>query len=374
MTSGITPLQTAAALRLGCRHPIIQTAMGWIATPELVAATCNAGAFGFLAAAVMTPDQVGRAIRRVKSLTDRPFGVNFHMFQPGADAIVATIITEKVRAVSFGRGPDRAMIARFRDAGVLCIPTVGAAKHARKMVELGVDMLTVQGGEGGGHTGSVATTVLLPQVLDQVSVPVFAAGGFRDGRGLAAALAFGAAGIAMGTRFLLTRESPVPDITKAKYLGAGVDDIIVSTRVDGMPQRMIRNQLLERIENSGSLGMWRRAVECGLELKRQTGASTADLLRMARGMSRHLGLSLPQAMMAATAPMLIQRAVVDGRPDEGIMATGQIAGTIADLPGCKDLIEQIVADACSRIDACGDLNQPQQESAMPPFAMRQTQS
>jgi NAD(P)H-dependent flavin oxidoreductase YrpB (nitropropane dioxygenase family) len=323
--------------------------MGWIATPELVAATCNAGAFGFLAAAVMAPDQVGRAIRRVKALTDEPFGVNFHMFQPGADAIVTTIIAEKVRAVSFGRGPDKAMIARFRDAGILCVPTVGAAKHARKMVELGVDMLTVQGGEGGGHTGSVATTVLLPQVLDAVSVPVFAAGGFRDGRGLAAALAFGAAGIAMGTRFLLTRESPVPDITKAKYLGATVDEIIVSTRVDGMPQRMVRNRLLDRIEQSGRLGMWRRAMECGLALKRQTGASTADLIRMARGMSKHGGLSLAQAMMAATAPMLIQRAVVDGRPDEGIMAAGQIAGTIADLPSCQELVEQIVTDACARI-------------------------
>jgi len=352
MTSVATGLrESAVAARLGCRYPIIQTAMGWIATPELVAATCNAGAFGFLAAAVMTPDQVRAAIRQVKSLTDRPFGVNFHMFQPGADAIVATIVAEKICAVSFGRGPDKAMIARFRDAGVLCIPTVGAAKHARKMVELGVDMLTVQGGEGGGHTGTVATTVLLPQVLDAVDVPVFAAGGFRDGRGLAAALAFGAAGIAMGTRFLLTRESPVPTITKSKYLSATVEDIIVSTRVDGMPQRMIRNSLLDRIERSGRLGMWRRAIECGLALKRQTGATTVDLLRMARGMAGHGGLSLAQAMMAATAPMLIQRAVVAGHPDEGIMATGQIAGTISDLPSCQELIEQIVTDACARIEA-----------------------
>ena len=112
------------------------------------------------------------------------------------------------------------MIRRFRDAGILCVPTVGAVKHAQKMAQLGCDMVTVQGGEGGGHTGSVATTVLLPQVLDAVQVPVIAAGGFADGRGLAAALAYGAAGIAMGTRFLLTRESPVPQTTKHRYLKA----------------------------------------------------------------------------------------------------------------------------------------------------------
>ena len=134
------PLRTPLCDLLGCRYPIIQTAMGWVARPELVAASCNAGAFGFLAAAVMSPDEVGPAIDRVRSMTDRPFGVNFHMFQPGAERIVDTIIGKQVTAVSFGRGPDKTMIARFRDAGVRCVPTVGAVKHARKMVELGVDM------------------------------------------------------------------------------------------------------------------------------------------------------------------------------------------------------------------------------------------
>lgn len=348
------PLQTVLCERLGSRYPIVQTAMGWIATPELVAGSCEAGAFGFLACAVLRPDEVGPAIRRVKALTDRPFGVNFHMFQPGAAEIVDIIIAEKVRAVSFGRGPDAAMIKRFRDAGILCVPTVGAAKHAKKMVELGVDMITVQGGEGGGHTGSVATTVLLSQVLDTVKVPVIAAGGFRDGRGLAAALAYGAVGIAMGTRFLLTQESPVPEATKAKYLAAGVEDIIVSTKLDGMPQRMIRNPVLARIERAGKLGMWLRAIESGLEMKRRTGASFGDLFRSAQGMRSHGGLSFSQALMAANAPMLIQRAVVEGKPDEGIMATGQVGGLIRDLPSCRDLVEQIMAEARARLAALAD--------------------
>src|SRR5215475_10113444 len=244
------PLRTILVERLNCRWPIMQTAMGWIAEPSLVIASCEAGAFGFLGAAVMTPIEAREKLLQIRRATNKPFGVNFHMFQPGAAEIVDLIIAnkEQVRAVSFGRGPDKKMIARFKDAGILCIPTVGAVKHAQKMVELGVDMVNVQGGEGGGHTGSVPTTVLLPQVLDSVKVPVVASGGFADGRGLAAALAFGAQGIAMGTRFLLTRESPAPEKTKAAYLKANADQIVLTTKIDGIPQRVVRTPLVERIE------------------------------------------------------------------------------------------------------------------------------
>lgn len=352
------PIETPLTRLLGCRYPIVQTAMGWVATPPLVIATSNAGAFGFLAAAVMTPDEARRAIAEVRAGTDKPFGVNFHSFQPGAAEIVEAILENapQVRAVSFGRGPDAKMIARFKEAGILCMPTIGAAKHAQKMVQMGVDMVTVQGGEGGGHTGSVPTTILLPQVLDAVQVPVIAAGGFGDGRGLAAALAFGAAGIAMGTRFLMTQESAPPDNVKARYVKAGTDDITVSTKVDGLPQRMIRNEALDRIERSSGIGLWRRAVESGLQMKRQTRASYADLLKAAKGMTSHGGLSLPQAMMAAAAPMLIQRAVVDGNADGGLMATGVVAGRLGDLPTCEQLIETIMAEAHQRLAALASLS------------------
>jgi NAD(P)H-dependent flavin oxidoreductase YrpB (nitropropane dioxygenase family) len=347
------PLHTQLVERLGCRWPIIQTAMGWVAEPPLVAAAGNAGAFGFLGAAVMTPLEAAEKLAEVRRLTDRPFGVNFHSFQPGAAEIVDLIIAnrEQVRAVSFGRGPDAKMIARFKAAGVLCVPTVGAVKHARKMAELGVDMITVQGGEGGGHTGSVATTVLLPQVLDTVDVPVIAAGGFSDGRGLAAALAYGAAGIAMGTRFLLTRESPAADAAKDRYLSASTDDILVTTKIDGIPQRMVRTAMLDRIERSGPLGMWLRALESGLQLKARTGASFAELIASANGMRSHGASSFAQAMMAASAPMLIQRAVVEGKTDEGVLATGLVGGRIVDLPTCQELIARIVTEARTRIAA-----------------------
>lgn len=354
-------LRTLLCDRLGCEAPIIQTAMGWIATPELVAASSKAGAFGFLAGAVMKPVELQAAIDATRRLTTRPFGVNFHMFQPGALEIVEIILAnrEQVRAVSFGRGPDARMIGRFRDAGILCVPTVGAVKHAKKMVELGVDMVTVQGGEGGGHTGSVATTVLLPQVLDAVNVPVVAAGGFADGRGLAGALAYGAIGIAMGTRFLMTKESPVPETTKARYLAASTDDIEVTDKVDGLPQRMIVNAMLRRIEMSGGLAQWLRAARAGLAMKRQTGASLREILSTARGMTSHGGLTLPQAMAAAAVPMLIQRAVVDGDPDGGLMATGLVAGRLADLPTCVELVGSIVTEAERRLAALATLPRPE---------------
>lgn len=347
------PLATALTERLGCRLPVIQTAMGWVATPQLVAASSNAGAFGFLAAAVMSPAEVREGIARLRDMTPHNFGVNFHSFQPGAQEIVEIILAnaDRVRAVSFGRGPDARMIAAFRDRGILCIPTVGAVKHAEKMVQLGCEMVTVQGGEGGGHTGAVPTTVLLPQVLDAVDVPVVAAGGFGDGRGLAAALAFGAAGIAMGTRFLMTAESPVPAAPKGNYVKAGTGDIAVTTKVDGIPQRMILNPLLRRIEASGRLAMWKRALEAGLEMKRQTGMGWGQVLATARGMTAHGEMPLAQAMMAAAAPMMIQRAVVGGDAEQGLMATGVVAGRLRDLPSCAELLVRIETEARGRIAA-----------------------
>ena len=349
-----TPLTEA----LGCRIPVIQTAMGWVAKPGLVAATSNAGAFGFLAAAVMAPKEMAEEIARLRDLTPHQFGVNFHSFQPGAAEIVEIILSNKdrVRAVSFGRGPDAKMIGRFKDAGILCIPTIGAVKHAQKMEQLGCDMVTVQGGEGGGHTGAVPTTVLLPQVLDTVKIPVVAAGGFADGRGLAAALAFGAVGIAMGTRFLMTAESPVPAAPKAAYVKAGTSDIAVSTKVDGIPQRMILNPLLKRIEGSGTLAMWARAMEAGMEMKRQTGMGWGDVLRTAKSMTSHGEMPLAQALMAAAAPMMIQRAVVSGDAENGLMATGVVAGRIKDLPNCADLLAGIEAEALSRLAAMQGLS------------------
>ena len=359
------PLDTPLTRMLGCRVPVVQTAMGWISTPQLVAASSDAGAFGFLAAAVMTPRELDGEISRLKGMTAHNFGVNFHSFQPGAKEVVEIILAnaDRVRAVSFGRGPDADMIARFREAGIICMPTVGALKHAQKMVALGCQAITIQGGEGGGHTGPVATSVLLPQVLDAVDVPVIAAGGYADGRGLAAALAYGAAGIAMGTRFMMTSDSPVPAATKAAYTDAQVSDIYVTDKIDGIPQRMIRNASLKQIERSGGLAKWRRGIAAGMAMKRETGASWATMLSSARSMTAHGGKSLPEAMMAAAAPVLLQKAVVDGDAQNGLMASGLVAGRLNDLPSCAQLVARIEAEALDRIAALTGACAPAQGAA-----------
>jgi len=346
-------LATPLTEMLGSRLPVVQTAMGWIATPQLVAASSNEGAFGFLAGAVMKPGELAGAIEELKALTPHNFGVNFHSFQPGAKEIVEIILAnaDRVRAVSFGRGPDAEMIGKFREAGIICMPTVGAVKHAQKMVALGCQAVTIQGGEGGGHTGSVATTILLPQVLDAVDVPVVAAGGFADGRGLAASLAFGACGIAMGSRFMMTSDSPVPEKVKEAYAKAGTQDIFVTSKIDGIPQRMIRNAMLDRIEAGGGLAKWRRGLLAGISMKRETGASWGEMLSAARQMQVAGGKSLPEAMLAAAAPTLLQKAVVQGDAVEGLMASGQVAGRLDDLPSCAELLERIEAEARERIAA-----------------------
>ena len=347
-------LQTRLTEKLGCRYPIVQTAMGWVADPRLVAASCNAGGFGFLAGATIPPREMERDLLRVKELTDQPFGVNFHMYQPNAAEIVAMVIRHGVRAVSYSRSPGPEFIRKLKDAGVVCMPTVGLPKHAIKAVELGADVVTVQGGEGGGHTGSVPTTLLIPQVIDAVGdrVPVVAAGGFKDGRGLVAALAWGADGIAMGTRFLMTAESPVPRATLQRYVDCqNPGDIIVSRAMDGLPQRMIMNELLSELERAGTLRKLWIALRNGLAFRAHTGASVLDLLRTAMAMGRDDEMTSSQAIMSANAPMIIQKAMVEGEPARGVLPSGQVAGVIDDLPSCDQLIRAIVAEAEQRLQA-----------------------
>ena len=269
---------------LGCDHPILQTGMGWVAEPPLVAAACNAGAFGFLAAATIPPEEVEGAIEEIKARTDRPFGVNFLMDAPGADVISDAIIRQGVRAAGYNRAPSAELIGKMKEAGVVCVPTCGAVKHAAKAQQLGADIIIAQGGEGGGHTGSTPTSLLAASCADAVDVPVVAAGGFRDGRGLVAALAFGAEGVAMGTRFLMTSESPLP------------------------PQSF-------------------------------------ELLRSGLAMRKNQGLSLWQTIMAANAPILARVGVADGDPVNGYLASGTVAGVIDDRPTCDELVRRIVEEA-----------------------------
>lgn len=347
-------LNTRLVELLGCKYPIIQTAMGWVADPVLTAATCNAGGFGFLAGATIPPEEIEMDIIRMKELTDKNFGVNFHMYQPNAAEIVDLVIKYGVKAVSYSRSPGKEMIAKLKDHGVVCMPTIGLPKHAIKAIELGADAVTVQGGEGGGHTGSVPTTLLIPQVIDAVGdkVPVVAAGGFKDGRGLVAALAWGADGIAMGTRFLMTKESPVPEVTKQRYINCNnPSEIIVSKALDGLPQRMIINKMLSDLEKAGAAKKLLIALQNGLKFRKFTGASVFGLLKSALAMSKSGDMTAAQAIMSANAPMIIQKAMVEGQPDDGVLPSGQVAGVIDSLLSCEEIISGIVAEAEQRLAA-----------------------
>lgn len=345
-----TPLTEA----LGCEYPVIQTAMGWVATSQLVSASIKSGAFGFLAAAVMTPDECEAEIKAIKEATDRPFGVNIHAFQPGIDRIIDMCIDYDVAALSYGRGPSPKIVEKVKAAGLKCVPTIGAAKHAPKAVKMGADILVCQGQEGGGHTGYTPTWLLLAQVLDaRLDVPIVACGGFKDGRGLAAALTFGADGIAMGTRFMMSADSPTPDATKAEYLKSEVTKIPVSTKLDGLPQRMVMNKTLQGLENASKFGMLMTAMSNGMKYKSQTGMSMFETIKTAWGMASKTDMTLGQTMMAGNAPMIIQKAMVDGQPDEGVLPSGQIAGLIDDLPSCEQIVSGIVTDATACLKRVG---------------------
>jgi NAD(P)H-dependent flavin oxidoreductase YrpB (nitropropane dioxygenase family) len=330
---------------LDADYPIIQPGMGWVATPELTAAASNAGAFGFLAAATLAPESVEAAILRVKELTDQPFGVNFLMDAPGADVIIDAIVRQGVKAAGYNRAPDASLIGKLKAAGVVCVPTCGAVKHAIKAEKLGADVVIVQGGEGGGHTGPVPTPLLVSGCADAVQVPVVAAGGFKDGRGLVAALAYGAEGIAMGTRFLLTKESPVPEVTMDRYFAAAVDDVMVTKQVDGLPQRVIVNELVRKLESKGALARLVFALRNGLAMRRVTGASIPELLRSGLAMRQHERLTRAQMIMAANAPILAKRAMQDGDPVKGYLPSGTVAGVIDDRPSCAELVRRIMDEA-----------------------------
>ncbi|MDP2728006.1 MAG: nitronate monooxygenase, partial [Dehalococcoidia bacterium] len=230
---------------LGIEHPIIQGAMGWVSFPPLVAAVSNAGGLGILATAFMPVADLRRHIRETKELTDRPFGVNLIPDSPDLEQQLDIIVAEKVPVANYGIGDPKRIIERVKGAGIIAMPTVGALKHAVKAEQDGADAVIVQGTEAGGHSSRVATVVLVPLVVDHVRIPVVAAGGFADGRGLAAALALGAEGISMGTRFIATQESPVPPNIKQRILNATEEDTIVTGHLTGIRCRILKNKLAE---------------------------------------------------------------------------------------------------------------------------------
>jgi NAD(P)H-dependent flavin oxidoreductase YrpB (nitropropane dioxygenase family) len=354
-------LHTPLCDLIGIEVPIVQTGMGWVAGARLVSATAEAGALGILASATMDLDELRVAIAAVKSRTSRPFGVNLRADATDVDARLDLLMAEGVKVASFAQAPRPELIARLKDAGVVVIPSVGARRHAEKVLDWGVDAVLVQGGEGGGHTGSVPTTLVLPQVVDAVAgqVPVIAAGGFFDGRGLVAALAYGADGIAMGTRFLLTSDSSVPDSVKNYYLGKTVTDTVVSKQVDGVPHRVLRTDLVNTLESTGGR-LWAlpRAGLNALRFRSMTGVKLRDMMREGRAMRASMDLTWTQTLMAANTRMLLTASLGEGNTNSGVMASGQVVGVIDDLPTCGELVDRIVAEAGATLTALTATNAP----------------
>jgi len=338
-------LRTRLCELVGVEYPIVQTGMGYVAGASLAAATANAGGLGIIASATMDMRQLADAIARVKERTTRPFGVNLRSDAPDIEERGELMVKQGVRVASFAMAPSEKLMKRFKDAGLVCIPSIGAKRHAEKVAAWGADAVIVQGAEAGGHVGEVATTVLLPQVVDAVDIPVVAAGGFFDGRGLVAALAYGAAGIAMGTRFLMTSDSPVPDAIKQLYLKTPVTGTVVTTRVDGWAHRVLRTPFVERLLATGPLADLPRAFANAVRFQRMSGARWSDLIREALAMRKSQELTWAQTLMAANTPMLLHASMVKGDLRSGVMAGGQVAGLLDDLPSCKELIDRIVREA-----------------------------
>ena len=338
-------LSTRFCKLVGVEYPIVQTGMGWVSGARLTAATSAAGGLGILASATMSLSELESAIKSVKQRTEKPFGVNLRSDQPDVIDRIDLMIESGVRVASFAQAPGEKLVRRLKDADVFTMPTIGARRHAEKVAAWGVDAVIAQGHEGGGHTGEVPTSLLLPEVCAAVDIPVIGAGGFSDGRGLVAALAYGASGIAMGTRFLLTQESTVPQSVKGVYLATPVNGTVVTRSIDGYPQRVIRTELIARLEKSGVLTRFPRALYNALSFLRLTETTFGDLVREGLSMKKNQNLSYSQVAMAANAPMLTRAAMVEGRTDVGILPTGQVVGVIDELPSVAELIERIVREA-----------------------------
>jgi NAD(P)H-dependent flavin oxidoreductase YrpB (nitropropane dioxygenase family) len=354
-------IRTRLTELLGIACPIVQAAMGYVSGARLAAAVSQAGGLGLIASATMSPAELRSAIREVQARTAAPFGVNLRADFPDARERAEMIIAEGVPVASFALAPRPELIGMLRDAGVVTIASAGARRHAEKVAAWGIDAVIATGGEGGGHIGAVPTSLLVPQIVDAVDIPVIAAGGFFDGRGLAAALAYGAAGIAMGTRFLLTSDSPVAGAVKRVYLTSDVTGTVVTSRADGVPHRLLRTPLVERVDRAGAAGRLSglvRSARSASAVRRASGRTWPELIREGRAMRQGTGLTWSQVLMAANTPVLLRAAMADGRPEAGLMPAGQVAGLIDDLPSCAELIGRIMTEAGQRLASLGRLTGP----------------
>jgi NAD(P)H-dependent flavin oxidoreductase YrpB (nitropropane dioxygenase family) len=339
---------------LGIKYPIIQAAATFVAVPRLVAAVSSAGGLGILAPGRFAPDKVRKDIRDIREQTDKPFGVNVVLGAPGSEELVEVAIDERVPIINHARGNPEWLIKATKGHGTIIMATVGALKHAIRAEQDGADAIIVQGLEAGGHTGHIATMVLLPLVASRVRIPVVAAGGFCDGRGLAAALALGADGISMGTRFALTQESGLPWNIKQRYLRSTEADTVVTTRITGSRLRVLQNELTDILEKGRQQPSWRENISSALKMRKTLGVSLWPFLLSSLRMKKVYEASFSDLGNLAAGGLMVRKALAEGDENSGAMPCGQVCGRIDDIPVARELIERIIAEARVVLESLGE--------------------
>ena len=330
---------------LGIRHPIILAPANYVGTPEMVAAVSSAGGFGILASGRLSPDDLRTDIEAVRRLTDRPFGANLIFGSPGFEKQAEVLVGLGVPLICHSRGNPRWIIDAARGRDIKIMAMIGSVKQAQRAEADGAHAVMVQGSEAGGHVGQVSTMVLLPLVAGKVRIPVVAAGGLCDGRGLAAALALGAEGIAMGTRFAVTRESPLPDSIKRRYLEATENDTVVTPSITGTRLRVIDNAFTRMLDQEDRKLSRREKLSGAMETRRMLGVSWWQFLTGGWSMRKQYQASVAQLGHLAAGGVRIKKAMIDGDADMGVMPGGQVCGRIDDIPSVEELIDRVVADA-----------------------------
>lgn len=301
-------MKTKVTELLQIEYPIIQGGMAWVAEHHLAAAVSEAGGFGLIGAASAPPEIVREEIRKAKELTDKPFGVNIMLLNPNADEVAKIVVKEGIQAVTTGAGNPEKYMPMWKEAGVKVIPVVASVAMAKRMERYGADAVVAEGMEAGGHIGNQTTMALIPQIVDAVNIPVIAAGGIGDGRGVAASFMLGAEGVQMGTRFVVADESIVHDNYKDRIVKAKDIDSVVTGQSTGHPVRCLRNQMTKEYIK-----------------KEQEGVPFEELERMTLGSLR--------------------KAVMDGDILNGTVMAGQIAGLVSKRQSCKEILQEIMTEA-----------------------------
>ncbi|MAT83869.1 MAG: enoyl-ACP reductase [Gammaproteobacteria bacterium] len=344
---------TTVTRLLGIRHPILLAQMTRVSTPALVAAVSEAGGLGVLATATLSADATRQAIREIRRRTDAPFGVGVPLLLPTGRENAEAALAERVPVIVFSLGNGAWLVPRAREYGGRIIATVTTARHAQAAARAGCDAVQVIGNEGAGHGSAVGSLVLLPTIRDAVSIPIIAAGGFGDGRGLVAALALGAGAVAMGTRFATAAESPLHPATLQHVLEKQSEDTLYTDRFDGMDCRVLRTPRSERLERERGGLMTALAASPGLA--RDLGLPWLGLLaRILRHGPEH---TLRLARMGA-AQRAMQRAIEEGDLERGVQPIGQVQGLVRDAPPAADILRRMMeeaARAAAGIEECMDI-------------------